>query len=86
MNLFDILKDLIKEKSGTLCYEEGFDKAWNSYMVIRYLSMDKRFIRYANIANKIQMDLDSIQMYKFLIKIIPQNNNTWIKYISKKKK
>ena len=86
MNLFDILNDIIRDKTGTLHHHEEFQQAWSSFMVIRYLSMDKQFINYARIANRLQMDLDSEQMYKFLVKTIPKRNKTWIKYISKPKK
>jgi hypothetical protein len=86
--MFDIMKDIIKDKKGNLHKEEDFSKAFNTYMIIRYLSMDKRFTDAAYIANQLHTSPNMTQenMYKLLIKIVPKSNNHFIKYISKNKK
>lgn len=87
MNMFDILADIIKHKKGNLHEEEDFAKNCNIYMIIRYLSMDKRFSDAAYVANQLHGPLMSQEnMYKLLVKIVPRSNNHFIKYISKDKK
>lgn len=54
-------------------------------MIIRYLSMDYRFVEYAEVANKLQTTLSSKQMYLLLTNIIPKQKSSFIKYISKPK-
>ena len=55
-------------------------------MLCRYLSMDPRFVSIAVTANGLQTTLSSEQMYKFLVKTVPRQQRTFIKYISRKKK
>ena len=86
MTIFDILKDVLVTKSGKLHEQSDFKKSWSSFMVVRYLSMDHKFIEYADIANKLQLTLSSKQMYLLLTKIIPKQRSSFIKYISKPKK
>lgn len=85
MNLFDILKDIIKDKTGKLKGEE-FNKNFSPFMISRYLSMDARFFEQARIANKYQSTLSKEQLYKLLTVSVPQSNKTFIKYIKKPKK
>tara|TARA_R110002020_G_scaffold90534_21_gene220496 strand:+ start:269 stop:550 length:282 start_codon:yes stop_codon:yes gene_type:complete len=86
MTMFDVLADIIKHKTGKLHEEEDFKKAFNVFMVIRYLSMDERFSDAAYIANQLHNNtLSQENMYKLLIKIVPRSNNHFIKYISKAK-
>ena len=84
MTIFDCLKDIIKDKTGTLDQQPDFKKSWSSFMVIRYLSMDKRFREVACKANELhKKGMSSKQMYRYLIAAVPQNNRTWIRYIKK---
>jgi hypothetical protein len=86
MTIFDCLKDIITTKSQKLHLDPDFKKVWSSFMITRYLSMDKRFADLAFDINKYQMTLTSEQLYLTLCKIIPKQNNSFIKYISKPKK
>ena len=86
MTLFDILKDIITTKSGTLHTEPDFKSVWSSYMVCRYLSMDSRFFPIAENFNKLYLTMTNKQAYLYLTKAIPQNRNSFIRYISKPKK
>jgi hypothetical protein len=81
MTLFDCLKDIITNKTGTLHKEDDFKKVWSNYMIIRYLSMDSRFRAIAVEMNKFSETLSSEQMYLFLVKMIPYNKRNFIKYI-----
>lgn len=86
MTLFDCLKDIITKKSGTLHTQDGFKKAWSNYMIIRYLSMDSRFIAISAEMNKFSETLTSEQMYRFLVKMVPYDKSSFIKYIKQAKK
>jgi hypothetical protein len=86
MNIYDILKDIITVKSGKLHTEPDFKKVWSSFMIARYLSMDSKFVNYGALVNKYQLIFMPEQMYLFLVKSIPQNRNSFIKYITKPKK
>ena len=81
MTLFDCLGDILKHKTGTLHEQEGFKKAWSTYMILRYLSMDEASLPLAAEMNKYQGILTDVQMYKFLVEMVPYRSNTFIKYI-----
>lgn len=86
MNTFDCLKEVITNKTGKLISDPEFKSGWGSFMIIRYLSMDMNFFRAAEAANKFQCDLSDKQMYKYLLAKVPSRRNSFIRYISKKKK
>lgn len=86
MTLFDCLKDIITLKSGGLNNSPDFKKAFNVFMICRYLSMDKRFSAVAAEANRLQESLTQEQMYQYLLASVPRHRNSYIRYISKKKK
>ena len=86
MNTFDCLKEIITIKSGKLSEEIDFDKNWDSFMIVRYLSMDDRFVDIAVVANQFTSIFTKKEMYNFLLKSIPKNRNSFISYISKPKK
>lgn len=85
MTLFDCLKDIITKKTGKLHTQDGFKKGWSNYMIIRYLSMDSRFIAIAAEMNKFSETLSPEQMYLFLVKMVPYDKNSFIKYIKPSK-
>lgn len=85
MNLFDCLREIITTKKGDLDDHPDFSRTWSTYMICRYLSMDPRFFEIAQIANRMQLHQTNQQMYRFLVKNIPQQRNSFIKYISKPK-
>ena len=83
MTIFDILRDIIKDKSGRLSNDPEFQTAFKSYMVCRYLSMDRRFVNCADYVNKYGGVLTKEQLYHLLVKIVPRHQKTYIQYISK---
>ena len=97
MNTFDYLKDVIRYKSGVLTEDPEFRSNWSSFMMARYISMKQNKARtstqdateqYVDVAckmNRFQCTLSSEQMYKYATAAVPQDNNTFIKYISKAK-
>lgn len=86
LTIFDCLKEVITNKTGTLEDHPEFDKIWSNYMMVRYLSMDKRFVKFAETLNPLQTVMDKHQFYRYLLKAIPFNKNSFIPYISKGKK
>jgi hypothetical protein len=85
MTTFDYLNDIIKFKTGKLHLHPQFKDTWNSFMICRWLSMSKNSLKAAAKANELALVLDAKQMYLFLTKEVPQSNQTFIKYIKKKK-
>jgi hypothetical protein len=85
MNLFDCLKDIIVTKKGDLCDHPDFNRVWSNYMIARYLSMDTRFFEISQTVNRMQLSLPSETVYKFLVKNVPKQRSSYIKYITKPK-
>lgn len=86
MTLFDILKDVIKEKKGNLWQDETFEEAFNAFMIARFLSMREEYIGYAQWINQNTKMLSKKDIYRYLVKGLPRSNNYFIKYIKKPKK
>jgi hypothetical protein len=85
MTIFDCLKEIITTKRGDLCDHPDFNKTWSTFMVCRYLSMDSRFFDISQTANRMQGSLSNEQVYTFLVKHIPKQRSSYIKYITKPK-
>jgi len=86
MNIFDFLKEIISEKRGNLHLSPLFSKEWDSFMMARYLSMDKRFENIAECFSQLYLHMNSEQAYLYLLKAVPYHRNSFIRYISKPKK
>ena len=86
MTIFDVLKDVIKDKSGVLVESSEFESGFNTYMIARYLSMRTSLMPYAQWLNQFGGVLPKSSQYKFLIDNVPQSNNCFIKYLKKPKK
>ena len=86
-SFFDILQDvLLKKSGGKLPEEPEFGKFMSNFMLVRYLSMQNNLLPYAQILNKYQCTMSSLEMYTWAYNNIPKQKSAWIKYISKKKK
>jgi len=86
MNLFDILRDVLKDKTGVLHEDPSFDEAFNVFMIARYLSMRRELMPYASWINVNGRNMSKENIYRFLTKSLPKTNNCYIKYIRKVKK
>lgn len=88
MNVFDCLSDILKTKSGNLTEKFGFQKAWSTFVITRYMSMDDNLMDIACKMNRLQgnKEFDSKMAYKLLNKAVPKRNSTFIRYITKPKK
>jgi hypothetical protein len=86
MTLFDILRDIQKDKTGALDQEPDFEKEFSGYMVIRFLSMaDSKGVRDVALqAAALNLhDLGNKELYRYLVSAVPATKNTFIKYLKK---
>lgn len=81
---YKVIEDIRFKKVGNLLDEDENLKAFNNYMALRFLSMDRDNIDIVNMLNQYQGVLDKTQLYDILVDIIPPKK-TFIKYISTKK-
>lgn len=73
ITIFDYLNDITYLKTGRLPEERDPEmRGWNSYMILRYLSLDKYFLPIINILNEYQEILTSKELYLILVHIIPR--------------
>lgn len=85
MNFFDILRNILAKGDDELYQHPDFDKVFNSYMLIRYLSMRDSLMPFALIIQDMQKaGINDLQIYKFAYNHIPKTN-PFIKYIKAKK-
>lgn len=82
--LFDIVNDIKYYKTGTLLDDEEYEKLFNTFMVLRILSMNDDNCELANIVNEYQNVLDKKSMYLLLIELIPKAK-TYDEYIKQNK-
>jgi hypothetical protein len=85
MKPWDYLRDLITDKTGKLHEHPDFKKTWSSHMILRWLSMDSRFMNVAAQANKFQYLISAEAMYLYLVKAVPHSRRSYIQYIKRKK-
>jgi len=81
---FDHLNQVLKvqNKNYWSTLEEPDKKTWNTYMMLRYLSMNPDWIEIISIIQPYCQSLDSEFVYKLLISFIPKGKS-FIKYIKK---
>lgn len=82
---YKIIDDIRQKKQGDLLEDDENLKAFNNYMALRFLSMDRNNIDIVNGLNQYQGVLEKKQMYDLLIDLIPAQRG-YIKYVSTKKK
>jgi hypothetical protein len=83
MSIFDIINDLLKEKTGKLHLEREFKKEFNVYGLCKWLSMRPDLIEYADFINTNSKVLSQTDIYLALTTMIPKTPKTFIKYIKK---
>ena len=87
MTIYDILKDIICDKTEMLHYDKDFKKVFQRFMVIRYLSMDTRYEDLAIELNQLSKNkyISDDDLYIYLSRKIPKSKNYYIDYIAKPK-
>ena len=83
-NIFDWLKEINYHKSPSDKFTESDWELWNSYMIHRFISMNKDHIEIANYVQEFSPQ-DKILIYNVYKEFIPKNNK-WNKYIKSKTK
>lgn len=85
MTLFDIIDDVIRDKTGRLPEMDGFDEAMDPFMLARFLSMRRSLMPYAMWINSRGSRMTKENIYRFLVDEIPRSGDCYIKYIRKPK-
>ena len=79
LDIFSVLKDINLTKSFNLQNDENFNKAYDSFMVNRYLSMNPETVLEANCMNKYNRLPKNVQ-YLFYCSVI-EKKDRFLKYI-----
>lgn len=85
--LFHYLSNILKDKSVSAwasdTAEDGFEKSYSKFMVLRYLSMSKdRKVR--EVIEKSQESLEKLpseSQYLWLLRAVPKQESSFISYI-----
>ena len=81
-NIFDWLKAINTTKPPVESFADKDWEVWNSYMIHRFLSMDRSHIEIVNDIQEI-LPQDKKKIYSIYKEFIPKNNK-WNKYIKSK--
>jgi hypothetical protein len=81
-NIFDWLKAINTSKPPVESFTDKDWEVWNSYMIHRFLSMDRSYIEIVNDIQEI-LPQDKKKIYSIYKEFIPKNNK-WNKYIKSK--
>jgi hypothetical protein len=84
MTVFNWLNEITVKKTPSTQFEKEDWDGWNSYMVHRFLSMNKGYINIVNIAQKFH-PTDKEGLYNFYKEILPKKK-IWNKYIKNQSK
>lgn len=88
MQIFEHLKQIIK-KDNLNYYDnlsDGDKKSFSSFMIQRFLSMNKNWIELVNFINKYVFTLKDRHYYKLMCLLIPNQDRTFYKYIKNENK
>jgi hypothetical protein len=69
--LFDILNDIKIHKKGNLLDIPEYERAFDKFMIMRFLSMNDDICEIINYVNDFQDILSKKQLYKLLVEIVP---------------
>ena len=81
-NIFDWLKAINTTKPPVESFTDKDWEVWNSYMIHRFLSMNRSYIEIVNDIQEI-LPTDKKKIYSIYKEFIPKNNK-WNKYIKSK--
>lgn len=85
MKIYDIVRDIICDKTGVLSDNPSFDFTFNAFVVARYLSMRPEYMKYADWMNMHSNLLSKEAIYKYLVRNVPKSRNGFIEYLKRKK-
>lgn len=81
MKVYDIVRDVICDKTYSLCEEPSFEADFNPYMVARYLSMRPEYLSFAEWMNTHAKNLSKKAVYLYLTRHVPRSGNGRVEYI-----
>lgn len=86
--MYEIVINMLMKYSEDLYKAENFDKLFIPYILCRYISMKQNLMPIAEYLSKVNSTakLSKVQFYKLAYKLIPKQQNSFIKYILKKEK
>jgi hypothetical protein len=75
--VWEIVDDILVDKTGTLLDDAVYEKDFNAFLIIRYLSMNPMLLPYCNYLNRLhdmrgQKSISKKQFYKLMVKLIPK--------------
>jgi hypothetical protein len=73
LNLFDFVNDIRRFKYGNMLQPEGNERLFDSFMILRALSMKEDDVLLCNEVNMYTSTLTKEQFYKLLISVIPKD-------------
>lgn len=74
LDIFAYLKDIMVHKKGNLNVRDPFMTKFNTFMILKFLSLDEGYIHYINLLNQYQDLWTKEQAYKLLVLTIPRTN------------
>ena len=85
--MFEIIFNILSKCSDTLYNADRFKENFSPFLLCRYLSMRSDLFPYAEYLSTVYSTskLSNINFYKLAYRLIPKQNNTFIRYIKKKK-
>ena len=83
-DLFSLIKDLTQNKKSYKDLTEDDIKQYNSFMVNRFLSMNKDFIELVNLVQTIPYE-KKLSYYKIYFELLPKKS-LWLQYVKSKNK
>lgn len=83
LSLFDFVNDIRKYKKGNLLEDESNQTLFNSFMILKTLSMKEDDIMICNFLNKYTNILSKEQMYKAMLNLIDKDFDFY-KFITNK--
>ena len=83
-DLFSLIKDLTQNKKSYKDLTEDDIKQYNSFMVNRFLSMNKDFVELVNLVQTIPYE-KKLSYYKIYFELLPKKS-LWLQYVKSKNK
>jgi hypothetical protein len=73
VTIFDYLKDIMINKKGDVTAKDPSMSKFNTFMIIRFLSLDDGYLPFLNVVNTFQDNLTKEEAYKMLLLTIPKS-------------
>ena len=75
--VWEIVEDILVNKNGNLLDNPAYEKDFNAFLIIRFMSMNPDLLPYCNYLNKLhdirgQKSMSKKQFYSLMVKLIPK--------------